>query len=55
MPPNGIATELIHVGQAVTAHGPGYYRRSQDGDPIAGYATHCATLGEPLEITNENH
>ena len=51
--PQGIATELVHVGQPVTADHPGYYRPARDGDPITGRADHCATLGEPLTV-NEN-
>jgi hypothetical protein len=49
----GVAAGLIHEGQPVTEHLPGYYRTAHDGEPIAGYAMSCANWGEPLTISTE--
>ncbi|MCW2686146.1 MAG: hypothetical protein JWR37_1036 [Mycobacterium sp.] len=49
----GIATETIHVGQPVAKVGSGYYCRADDAGPVAGYAAHCADLGEPVSVSTE--
>jgi hypothetical protein len=49
----GVAAGLIHDGQPVTEYLPGYYRRATDGQPVAGYALHCANWGEPIEFNTE--